>query len=129
MLFAVRPRHLTPLLMTLLGAIPLVAPALAGPPFRTDDPEPVEFQHFEINLFSQGIQTNDGWRGFLPGFEVNYGTLPNLQVHAIFQQGFTAPSGGRTGFALGDTELGVKYRFHHTGRGRLVSTSRCISAN
>jgi hypothetical protein len=32
-------------------------------------------------------------------------------VHAIIQQGFAAPSGGRTGFALGDIELGVKCRF------------------
>ena len=68
MLFAVRPRHLTPPLATLLGAIGLLAaPAFAGPPFRTDDPEPVDFQHFEIDLFSQGTQTNGGWSGFLPG--------------------------------------------------------------
>jgi hypothetical protein len=42
---------------------------------------------------------------------VNYGALPNLQLHAIVPQGYTAPSGGRTGFALGDIELGAKYRF------------------
>ena len=112
MLFAVRPRHLTPPLATLLGAVGLfVAPAFAGPPFRTDDPEPVDFQHFEIDLFSQATQTNGGWSGFLPGLEVNYGALPNLQVHAIIPQGFTAPDGGRSGFALGDIEVGVKYRF------------------
>jgi hypothetical protein len=86
-------------------------PAFAGPPFRTDDPEPVEFQHFEINLFSQGVRTDGGWSGMLPGFEVNYGALPNLQLHAIIPQGYTAPTDGRTGFALGDIELGVKYRF------------------
>ena len=118
MLFAVRPRHPAKTLATLVGAMGLiVAPAFAGPPFRTDDPVPVEFQHFEINLFSQGTQTNGGWSGLLPGFEVNYGALPNLQVHAIIQQGFTAPSGGRTGFALGDIELGVKYRFITPGEG------------
>jgi hypothetical protein len=85
--------------------------ALAGPPFRTDDPEPVDYQHFEFNLFSQGTRTTDGWSGLLPAFEANYGALPNLQLHAIIPQGFTAPDGGRTGFALGDIELGVKYRF------------------
>lgn len=84
--------------------------ALAGPPFRTDDPEPVEFQHFEINLFSQGTNTNAGWNAALPDFEVNYGALPDLQLHIMFQQGYTAPVGGRAGFALGDTELGIKYR-------------------
>jgi hypothetical protein len=85
--------------------------ALAGPPFRTDDPEPVEFQHFEINLFSQGTKVASGWTAALPAFEVNYGALPNLQLHAIIPQGYTAPTGGRAGFALGDIELGAKYRF------------------
>lgn len=92
-----------------LAALPGMA--VAGPPFRTDDPEPVEFQHFEINVFSQGTKTVDGWNGVLPGFEVNYGALPNLQLHAILPQGYTAPVDGRTGFALGDLELGAKYRF------------------
>ncbi len=45
--------------------------AVAGPPFRTDDPEPVEFQHFEIDMFSLGTKTNGGWSGILPGAEVN----------------------------------------------------------
>lgn len=35
------------------GALALTAAsAFAGPPFRTDDPEPVDYQHWEINLFS-----------------------------------------------------------------------------
>jgi hypothetical protein len=42
----------------LLAALLLfAAPAFAGPPYRTDDPEPVEFQHFEINAFSFGTKT------------------------------------------------------------------------
>jgi hypothetical protein len=97
--------------VSVLGAWALLPSlAFAGPPFRTDDPEPVDFQHYEITLFSQGTQTNHGWSGLLPGFEVNYGVLPNVQLHAIILQGFTSPDAGRTGFALGDVELGVKYR-------------------
>jgi hypothetical protein len=88
-----------------------ISPILAGPPFRTDDPVPVEFQHFEINMFSLGTKTVDGFNGILPGAEVNYGVLPNLQLHAMVPLGFTSPVGGRTGFALGDIELGAKYRF------------------
>jgi hypothetical protein len=87
MLFAVRPRQLTLLLVTLLGAIGLLAvPAFAGPPFRTDDPEPVEFQHCEINLFSQGTQTNDGWSGFLPGFEVTTGRFRIYRCMPLFSR-------------------------------------------
>jgi hypothetical protein len=95
----------------LLAAMTLAVPALAGPPFRTDDPEPVDFKHFEITLATTGTQTTGGSSGTLPLYEVNYGVLPNLQLHAIVQQGFDAPSAGRTGFALGDLELGAKYRF------------------
>ena len=93
------------------AAVLSAGPTLAGPPFRTDDPEPVDFQHFEINLVSLGTRTTSDWSGILPGLEVNYGALPNLQLHAIVPQGDTAPDGGRTGFALGDIELGAKYRF------------------
>jgi hypothetical protein len=89
----------------------LPSPTFAGPPFRTDDPEPVDFQHFEINLISFGTETSGGWSGTLPELEVNYGALPNLQLHAIVPQDYTAPIGGRTGFGLGDIELGAKYRF------------------
>jgi hypothetical protein len=99
----------------LLGVSTPSRSALAGPPFRTDDPEPVEFQHFEINLFSQATKTVGGWGGFLPALEANYGALPNLQLHAVLPQSFAAPTHGRTGFALGDLELGAKYRFINPG--------------
>src|SRR3954468_5332342 len=82
------------------------APAFADPPFRTDDPEPVDFQHFEINLFSVGTKTADGWTGILPGLEVNYGALPNLQLSVVVGQGYAAPVGGRTSFAFEDVTLG-----------------------
>ncbi len=87
------------------------SPAFGGPPFRTDDPEPVDFQHSEINMLSLGTETAGGWSGTLPGLEVNYGALPNLQLHAIISLDYTAPTGGRSGFAPGDIELGAKYRF------------------
>ncbi len=67
--------------------------------------------HFEINLFSQGTQADTGWTASLPGLEINYGALPNLQLHVIFQQGLSAPAGGGTGITLGNVELGAKYRF------------------
>jgi len=92
-------------------AVVLVGPAMADAPFRTDDPEIVDFGHFELDLFSQGTKTSDGWSGMLPGFEANYGLLPNVELHALILLGYTAPVGGRTGFAPGDIELGVKYRF------------------
>ena len=66
--------------------------AWAGPPFTTDDPEPVEYQHWEVYLASQLAHDKDGWSGTSPHFEVNYGALPNLQLHLIAPVSYTAPS-------------------------------------
>jgi hypothetical protein len=99
------------LLICICAAVVAVTPARAGAPFRTDDPEPVDFGHFELDLFSLGTKTTGGWGGTAPGLEINYGVLPNVQLHAIVQQGFTAPTDSRRGFAPGDLEFGVKYRF------------------
>ncbi len=38
------------------GLLMLSRPALAGPPFVTDDPEPVELGHWEVYGFSAGTQ-------------------------------------------------------------------------
>lgn len=47
-------RQLWRLGAVLFTAQAAIAAAIAGPPFRTDDPEPVETQRWEINLFSLG---------------------------------------------------------------------------
>lgn len=101
-------KKITLVTLGLLTATPLV---LAGPPFATDDPDPVEFQHWEIYLASQFEHRADGADGTLPHFEVNYGALPNLQLHLIAPVAFDAPSGASRQFGYGDTELGAKYRF------------------
>ena len=91
----------------------LIAPHLAwaGPPFTTDDPEPVEYQHWEVYLASQMAHDRDGWSGTSPHLEVNYGAIPNLQLHLIAPLSFVSPSHEAARFGYGDTELGVKYRF------------------
>lgn len=91
--------------------IGLVRLSWAGPPFTTDDPEPVEYRHWEVYIASQLEHDKDGWSGTSPHFEVNYGALPNLQLHLIAPVAFTAPSHGATNFGYGNTEVGAKYRF------------------
>ena len=86
-------------------------PAWAGPPYRTDDPEPVEYQHWEVYQFSAATHVAGDTAGVLPGLEVNYGAAPNLQLHAIVPMVFDAPGGGSMHYGYGDTELGAKYRF------------------
>ena len=50
--------------------------ARAGPPFRTDDPEPVATGHFELFTFSEGLRSRDHTSAALPGAELNYGLIP-----------------------------------------------------
>ena len=85
--------------------------ALAGPPFATDDPAPVDYQHWEFYIASQHVKTFDGWSGTAPHIELNYGVVSNVQLHLIAPLAYDAPSGGGTHYGYGDTELGVKFRF------------------
>ena len=87
--------------------------ATAGPPFRTDDPVPVDLGHYEFYTFSTGTVVSDDTSGVLPGFEFNYGLIPDGQFHIVAPAAFDSPSGGPTKFGYGDTELGFKYRFIH----------------
>lgn len=57
--------------------------AIAGPPFRTDDPEPVPYQHWEFYTFSAGTHVRGDTSGVGPGFEYNYGLIPNGQLHIV----------------------------------------------
>ncbi len=89
----------------------LASSALAGPPYVTDDPEPVPFRNWEF--YVAGTRSTDGndRTGDAPHFEVNYGAAPGLQVHLIVPLSFSRPQGGSTAFGLGDIEVGAKYRF------------------
>ncbi|BBP01100.1 transporter [Sulfuriferula nivalis] len=87
------------------------SPALAGPPFLTDDPEPVEYQHHELYISSQQLKTRNDTTGTLPHIEYNYGALPDLQLHIIVPYAFNHPVNGQREGGLGDIELGAKYRF------------------
>jgi hypothetical protein len=85
--------------------------AHAGPPFFTDDPEPVEFHHYEFYIFSTVDRAPDGYGVVGPAFELNYGAAPNLQLHIVAPLQLAVPNEGPITFGVGDVELGVKYRF------------------
>ena len=88
--------------------------AWAGPPFFTDDPEPVEYLHWEVYLGSQWAHDKEaGTSGTLPHLEVNYGPAPDLHLHMIIPAAYSAPNEASHQYGLGDMELGVKYRFIH----------------
>jgi hypothetical protein len=120
-----RTRQAATAIMGTAAALGVVATALAGPPFRTDDPVPVDYQHWEIYAFAQGTQASGSKDGVSPGIEVNYGILPNTMVHLILPAASYASADGQTSWGYGDTELGVKYRFLDggpNGSGVIVGT-------
>src|SRR5579872_4299617 len=92
----------------------------AGPPFQTDDPEPIDFRHYEFYTFATADGTPVEMDTEGPAIEINWGALPNVHLHlivpaaAIFPSNNArfAPSGtGPRAFRLGDIEAGIKYRF------------------
>ncbi len=110
------PRHRFALL-TVPAALLLATAALAGPPFLTDDPEPVPYRHWEAYLFgilddAAGDRTGQG-----PAVELNYGFAPGFMAHLIVPVAFSSPAGGPAAAGFGDVTMGLKVRFvTETGR-------------
>jgi hypothetical protein len=92
--------------------------AFAGPPFQTDDPEPVPYKHWEAYTFFTYDGTALGSATQGPAFEVNWGPVPDVQLHLVVPAAAALPPGGPNTFGVGDTELGIKYRFVHETRHR-----------
>ena len=82
----------------------------AGPPYTTDDPEPVEYRHWEFYLATQDTSTSSESSGTAPHVEINYGVVPNVQLHAIVPLAYDHADGA-TSYGVGDIELGAKVRF------------------
>ena len=95
----------------LISLLAVVNAALAGPPFLTDDPEPVATGHWEFygafNWTWQRISAS----GTLPHVEVNRGALPCVQLHAVLPAVLAWNRSEPLQFGVGDLELGAKFRF------------------
>lgn len=104
-------RHLA---FALAGA---AVPAIAGPPYLTDDPVPTDTGHWEVYAFT----ACEGRKSTLDddvGVDLNYGAAKGVQLTATLPLSFSrAPHEGWRG-GTGDVELAVKYRFlddEHSG--------------
>jgi hypothetical protein len=96
------------------------AAAVAGPPFQTDDPQPIDFRNYEFYTFSVFDATRIVAGLNAPALELNWGALPNVHLHIILPVAASFPSNnpafapagvGPSAYGLGDIELGIKYRF------------------
>jgi len=97
-------------LLLLLFLMFLPEAGRSGPPFKTDDPQPVDFHHWEFYVASEQSFAREETDATLPHFEVNFGAFPNVQLHLVAPMGYIR-SGSGNAYGYSDTELGVKYRF------------------
>ena len=101
-----------------LACLFLALPAKTGPPYTTDDPEPVPLHHWEIYFSGTRMTEGSDRSGDAPHFEGNYGAAPGLQLHLIVPLGYAQSGRGAAAWGLGDVELGAKYRFVEETEGR-----------
>src|ERR1700712_3742108 len=99
-------------LLGVFAAVIAAGPALAGPPYVTDDPEPTAEGHYEIYLFAGGSTAQDG-SGGAGGIDFNYGAAPDLQLTAVLPLAWDHPNAGPSSANLGNIELAAKYKFLH----------------
>ena len=89
------------ILVLLLSA----APASAGPPYVTDDPQPTDTGHWEVYSFATATQASGDLSGEA-GLDINYGAAKNLQLTAVVPVSFE----NANRFGAGDVELAAKYK-------------------
>lgn len=83
----------------------------AGPPLLTDDPDTPERGHWEINLAATAEKRSDVWSLESPLLDFNYGLRDNVQLKFEVPYLIEAQEGGKDQTGIGDSELGVKWRF------------------
>jgi hypothetical protein len=96
----------------LLLFLTMPLPALAGPPYVTDDPAPTDKGHFEIYAFDAGTSARDGADG-QAGIDFNYGGADDLQLTAVLPLDYEKPRHNGLLAGVGNIELAAKYRFLH----------------
>ncbi len=86
--------------------------ALAGPPFQTDDPEPIDFRNYEFYTFASSDGTPIETDTVGPALEFNWGALPNVHLHiivpaaAIFPGRWSARLSG-SGISSSESNIGL----------------------
>lgn len=102
----VRPTVVTAVVTVFAAA---AQPALAGPPYVTDDPQPTSRGHYEIYTFAAAVKSRGG-ADIAGGLDFNFGAADNLQLTAVFPVAVNDPKDGRARSGLGRIELAAKYK-------------------
>jgi hypothetical protein len=100
-----------PVLFAFCMAVFVSLCAWAGPPFQTDDPEPIGFRNYEFYTFAASDGTRIATSTAGPAVEFNWGALPDVHLHLIVPAAAIFQRTGPTAFGMGDLEAGIKFRF------------------
>lgn len=91
-------------------AIAAAAPAVAGPPYITDDPAPTDTGHWEIYAFSDGEGVHQEFDADA-GIDLNYGPVKDVQLTMTLPMSVSHEAGQRWRTGTGNVEVAVKFRF------------------
>jgi len=108
----------TPFKIIVLFLLGYSTTALAGPPFVTDDPEPVEYQHWEVNYSAAKTWRNQESSAAMPSIDINYGLTQDLQIHVQPRYSYEKTINNKAS-GFDNTEMGMKYRFINIDYGGL----------
>lgn len=82
-----------------------------SPPLLTEDPDTVGDGRWEINIIASFKRTREHRSFEAPRFDINYGIGNNLQIEVEVPWLVQHAPGEKTQSGLGNTELGVRWRF------------------
>ena len=104
--------------------------AQGGPPLLTDDPGTPGPGRWEINVALTAVRQDSNWLLESPTVDWNYGVGERIQLNLetpwVVE---TASSTGRAHSAMGDTRIGVKWRFLGGATTFAVSTYPHLTVN
>jgi hypothetical protein len=100
-----------PLTLLIAAAAGFAAPAWAGPPYVTDDPQPTDRGHWEIYNFATGAHV-DGDTAGEAGLDFNYGGAKDLQLTLVIPAAVDH-SEGDTHVGMGVVEAAAKLKVVH----------------
>lgn len=104
--------------------------ALAGPPLLTSDTGTPGDGHWEINVGLSGEKTSSHFQLDVQALDLNYGLGERIQLKYELPWIFSRPEGGETRDGIGNSVLGIKWRFFDEERqGIAVSTYPQVEFN
>ncbi len=104
--------------------------AQAGPPLLTSDTGTPGDRHWEINVGLSGEKTSTHFQWAVQALDLNYGLGERIQLKYELPWIFSRPEGEETKDGIGNSVLGIKWRFFDEERqGIAISTYPQVEFN